>query len=358
MSIAKHIFLTGATGVLGRELVPRLLRDHPGARLTALLRPGPSGSVVDRLAAIRADVDDDSRVDAVAGDIGAPGLGLSERTRSGLCRSVTHVIHGAATTRLDAAPDVARNVNVDGTLRALALAESCRRLELYAQVSTALVCGDREGLVHEWELARGQRFLNSYEESKYRAEFEVRRRSLEIPVAVFRPSIIVGDSRTGRVSSFASLYSPLRHIADGTLRRMPFAANARLDLIPVDRVAESIARLTARSCAAGEVYHLCAGPGRRISMEQLMGETIRIAGSAAGAPLRFDDGSRLAPDTPERMRVFFEYLRFDREFSVTRAEEHLGNDVGLPPDHYLEPMLEYCRRTDWGRLPVAQEAVA
>ena len=130
-----------------------------------------------------------------------------------------------------------------------------------------MYAGDREGLVRESDLWMGQRFLNAYEEHKCRAEVRVRERSRTLPVAVFRPSIIVGDSRTGRICSFASLYSPLRHIADGTLRRMPCAANARVDLIPVDYVAEAIARLTTQSRAAGVTYQLCAGPGRRVSMK-------------------------------------------------------------------------------------------
>ena len=157
---------------------------------------------------------------------------------------------------------------------------------------------------------RDQGFLNPYEESKCRAEFEVRRRSLELPVTVFRPSIVVGHSRTGRVSSFNSLYSPLRRIADGAIRRIPAAADACLDLIPVDRVAAAIARLTKSSRAIGEVYHLCAGPGRRVSMGRLMGETVRVAGRVGGAPLRFDPGDPRSPrpELPPGMGVFWTEL--------------------------------------------------
>ena len=354
MGNARHIFLTGATGVLGTELVPRLLHEHADARITLLLRPGP-----DRFDSLRALAVGD-RMDAVVGDVTVRGLGLDEITRRELARSVTHVVHGAATTRLDAPAEVARAVNVDGTLRVLAFAETCRRLALFAHVSTAHVCGDREGLVREPELWRGQGFLNPYEESKCRAEFEVRRRSLEIPVAVFRPSIVVGHSRTGRVSSFASLYSPLRRIADGAIRRIPAAADASLDLIPVDRVAAAIARLTTSSRAIGEVYHLCAGPGGRVSMAQLMGETVRVAGTAGAAPLRFDPGRPRspAPGLPPGMAVFFDYLRFDREFCVDRAREHLGHEPGLPPDRFLGPVLEHCRDADWGRRSAPVEVPA
>jgi thioester reductase-like protein len=366
MSIAKHIFLTGATGVLGRELVPRLFRQHPGARITCLLRPDRDGSIVERLESLRSALRSDSvtadasELDAVAGDIAVPGLGLDAGRRRDLRHSVTHVIHGAATTRLDEAPEIAESINFDGTVRVLAFAESCRKLELFAHVSTVFVCGDREGLVLEGDLWRGQRFLNAYESSKCRAEFEVRRRSLELPVAVFRPSIIVGDSRDGHICSFGSLYSPLRHIAEGTLRWMPCSADARVDLIPVDYVAEAIARLTAQPRAIGEVYQLCAGPGRRVTVEHLFGETIRIAGNGAGPPMRFDPhASRVAPEgTPPRLSVFFDYLHFDRDFSIARVQEHLGADVVSLPSDFLTPMLEFCRRTDWGRRPALEEVAA
>jgi len=359
MAVAKHILLTGATGVLGVELVPRLLREHPGTRLTLLLRSDRAGSVADRLAFVQSSAGVD-RIDAVAGDVGVPHLGLDAATRRELGRSVTHVIHGAATTRLNEAPEIARNINLEGTLRVLGFATTCRNLDLFAHVSTAYVCGDREGLVLESDLWKGQLFLNAYEESKCRAEMLLRERSREMPVAVFRPSVIVGDSRTGHISSFSSLYSPLRRIADGLLRRMPCAEGASLDLIPVDHVAEAIARLTALDCAIGETYQLCAGPGRSVSMKRLMGETIRIAGCEAAPPLRFEpDDPRVAPrGTPSGIRVFFDYMHFDREFSIERAEEHLGSSVGSPPDDFLTPMFEFCRQTDCCRRPVLQEVLS
>jgi thioester reductase-like protein len=358
MSIAKHILLTGATGVLGSELVPRLLRCHPGARLTLLLRPDESGSITRRLESATSPLGaEGARIDAVLGDVGVSRLGLSDSTRAELRRSVTHVIHGAATTRLNEAPEIARSVNLEGTIRALTFAESCRRLDLFAHVSTAYVCGDRQGLVRESDLWMGQRFLNAYEESKCHAEMRVRARSVEMPIVVFRPSVIVGDSRTGRISSFASLYGPLRHIAEGTIRRLPFSERASLDLIPVDIVADAIARLTARSGAAGETYHLCAGPERRVSMKRLLEASIRIAGRRDAPPLRFEPENARIERAPSGSRVFFDYLRFDRTFSTARVREHLGAAAD-PPADFLTPLFEYCRETDWGRRVPTAETVS
>lgn len=388
MSNARHILLTGATGVVGRELVPRLLREHPNARITLLLRGEGERTAVERFGELRADLadvvgtdsrgpitgnptvpgrttgvdrEDLDRLDAVAGDVGAPHHGIPASTRRELLGSVTHVIHGAATTRLDEPLEVARRVNLTGTLRALAFAESCRNLELFAHVSTAYVCGDRVGLIRESDLWQGQAFLNAYEESKCQAEIRVHGRARELPIVVFRPSIIVGNSANGRISSFASIYSPLRRVADGSLRQLPCREDASLDLVPVDHVAEAIARLTASDRAVGSTYHLCAGPGRRTPVKLLLQEAIRIAGTPGLGLPRFaplENDAAVPEGTPARLRIFFDYLHLERNFSVIRAQEHLGVPPGPAPHDFVTPMLEFCRLTDWGRRPIGAEVLS
>jgi long-chain acyl-CoA synthetase len=282
---------------------------------------------------------------------------MAPAARRLLLGSVTHVIHGAATTRLDEHPDVARRVNVHGTRNALAFGAACPRLELFAHVSTAYVCGDREGLIRESDLVCGQSFLNSYEESKYRAEIEARSRAADLPIAVFRPSIIVGHSTSGCISSFASIYSPLRRVAEGSLRVLPCSANASLDLVPVDRVADAIARLAASGEADGRTYHLCAGSGRRTRVGDLVDATIRIAGEpGVPRPVFSPSAAATVPaDAPARLRIFFAYPGLDRDFCMANTRRGLGTDL-VPADlDFVTPMLECCRRTDWGRAPLREE---
>jgi len=91
------------------------------------------------------------------------------------------------------------------------------RLEKIAHISTAYVCGDREGAIYENDNSTKCHFSNNYEQSKWEAECHVGRFYPDMPVVIFRPSIVVGDSSTGRLNLFNVLYTPLRFVCRGDL---------------------------------------------------------------------------------------------------------------------------------------------
>src|SRR5207248_4237434 len=100
-----------------------------------------------------------------------------------------------------------RRLNLTGTQAVLELAIDCRNLRRFRHVSTVFVSGDRVGVVAEDELACGQAFRNAYEESKFEAELLVRRAMGQIPATVLRPSIVVGDTKTGEIDRFEGPYA-------------------------------------------------------------------------------------------------------------------------------------------------------
>jgi hypothetical protein len=153
------------------------------------------------------------------------------------------VIHSAATVRFDHSLDEARRINVEGTRRVLDFAAGMRQLRSLAYVGTAYVAGERSDLVRESELAVGQSYRNTYEQTKAEAEALVRSRLGSVPGVILRPSIIVGDSRTGVTSSFKMMYWPLKIYARRLWRTVPGYPDAVLDIVPVDFVAASVARL-------------------------------------------------------------------------------------------------------------------
>ena len=125
------------------------------------------------------------------------------------------------------------------------------QLRSLAYVGTAYVAGERTDLVRESELAVGQSYRNTYEQTKAEAEALVRSRLGSLPGVILRPSIIVGDSRTGVTSSFKMMYWPLKIYARRLWRTVPGYPDAVLDIVPVDFVAAAVARLAFDEAALG-----------------------------------------------------------------------------------------------------------
>ena len=230
------VLLTGATGFVGLELLRRFI-ERGDRRIHALVRAADDEAAAERLPA-------HARLSAVAGDIEEPGLGLSEENRERLARDVTTVVHCAASISFDLSLEESRRVNVDGTRNVVDFAKRCRRLERLTYVSTAYVAGEPRGLFREDQLDVGQRFRNPYERSKFEAERMIRSEAAGLPLQILRPSIVVGDSRTGRTSSFNVLYGPLKALARGRIPAIPARRSSPVDIVPVDYVARALVTLT------------------------------------------------------------------------------------------------------------------
>ena len=235
MNSEETILLTGATGFLGGRLVSELLQRQKEARLALLVRDRAGQPASERVAALVPPGDRD-RVDVYAGDVSLPNCGLAPEVYSRLAASVTRVIHSAATVRFDHTLEEAREINVEGTRRMLDFAAAAPRLRSLTYVGTAYVAGLRTGLVREDELAVGQGYRNTYEQTKAEAEALVRSRLDRLPGVILRPSIIVGDSQTGVTTSFKMLYWPLKIYARRLWRTVPGFPDAILDIVPVDYV--------------------------------------------------------------------------------------------------------------------------
>lgn len=295
--------ITGATGFLGAEILASLLAADPDVRFVALIRARSRVSLARRRQRLVANlpVAHAARVAVVHGDMTLPRLGLSALEYEALVAHVDRVIHVAATTSFTHPLGEARRQNVGGTAEALAF---CRRLVAGGKsgrldyVSTAYVAGDRTGTVGEDELDVGQGFRNTYEQSKLEAEALCRAASAELPIAIHRPSIIVGHSVTGATSSWKALYVPMRLIAPFYLRwpaltrfvPLPLERNCPLDVVPVDWVASAVATLYGRPEAAGRCHHLAAGPEGSVTSEKAIALACAFFG---GPPRRF-----LAPTAP------------------------------------------------------------
>ena len=180
---------------------------------------------------------------------------------AGLVRGVTHIIHTAADLRVNAPIAELRRTNLQGTEHVLELAQAAQAdhgLGRYSHVSTAYVAGGRRGPVPEDALTGAYGFSCAYEFSKFEGERRVQAARDRLPISVFRPGMIVGDSRTGEIKTFNTFYFPLRLYLAGRLPLVPGSRTQPVNLVPVDYVADAIVRLTLEPGAEGLNFHLTA----------------------------------------------------------------------------------------------------
>jgi thioester reductase-like protein len=366
MAADRGVFLTGATGLLGRYLLRDLLLT--GRRVVVLARDGREGSAAERVAQIVAFWAESSGRPlpcpvVLAGDLALPGLGLTHADRQWLGRHTRTVIHAAANlsfrARLDREP---WRTNVEGTV---ALLELCREVGVsqWHHVSTAFVCGQRTGIIREDELNCGQEFHNPYEQSKHEAEQRVRAAS-GLCATVYRPSVIVGDSRTGYTSSYAGFYrflelatrlaeSPTSPTSPRRLPlRLPLTGDERWDLVPVDWVSCAIVELVDQPQWHGRTFHLVSRAPvvarlvHAVAAEELNLTGVELvgregAGRAGCLEQRFLDG----------LQEYWPYLDGEASFDATNTATALPQ---LPPPLLDRPVLarliRFAACAQWGRV--------
>lgn len=257
------VLVTGATGFLGTQIIQKLLKETI-YEILVLVRGHNEENALQRLKRAWWEFPElkmaiGSRIHLINGDISQEKLGIESEIYENLVHSVTHIIHSAADLRLNAPLADLRKTNREGTSHVLQLACEIHEdhgLCRFSHVSTAYVAGRGKGLIDEDSLSDEEGFLSNYEKSKYESELEVKNSNL--PISIFRPGMIVGDSKTGYVKTFNTLYVPLRLYLSGKQRIIPIKSSAKINLVPVDYIADVIIRLTFDSRAEGLTFHLTA----------------------------------------------------------------------------------------------------
>ena len=254
----RTVLFTGFPGFIGARLIPRLMELDRDTTFVCLVQEKfvpAAREAVQKMAADHPHTK--QRMELAVGDITSPGLGMSHSEADALHARLTGCYHLAAVYDLAVKREIAMRVNVEGTKNVLDFLEESPRLTRFDYVSTAYVSGTAVGLFREGDLDVGQRFKNFYEETKFLAEVAVKERGL--PTAVYRPGIVVGDSRTGVTAKFDGPYfamNAMRHLPSPGAFIKVGSGNAPVNLVPVDFVLEAIARLSTWDGSAGKTYNL------------------------------------------------------------------------------------------------------
>lgn len=269
------IFLTGATGFIGGSFLQKWLNETD-LKVNLLVRSkkevNPKSRAREVLTGLFPEADISTlsqRVEVIEGDLGLERFGLEKVAYDQLAKRTAHILHCGAAVRFDLEISQARQINVRGTERLLTFAKACPRLERVSYVGTAYVAGKQSGIVRDDELDKGQHHNNSYERSKFEAETLVRTAMADLPITIFRPSIVVCDSRTGHLSQYSAFNRLLRRYTLGRLTMLPGNLSTRMDLVPVDYVADAAFAIVKNPATIGRCYHLTAGVDNLTSLEEI-----------------------------------------------------------------------------------------
>ncbi|HWJ65654.1 MAG TPA: SDR family oxidoreductase [Nocardioides sp.] len=268
-------FVTGATGFIGRHLVPELIANRQGP-IYVLVR----GSSQWRMDALIRQWGSD-RVQTVVGDLSQPGLGVDEAWVAEHAGSIDHFFHLAAIYDITADDATNDAMNIEGTRNALDLAG---RLQAgcFHQVSSVAAAGDYHGRFDETMFEEGQPLPSPYHRTKYESEKMVREQAA-LPWRVYRPAIVVGHSETGAMDKVDGPYyffPVIKRLRDSLPAWLPLVGIDLGDtnLVPVDYVAKAMDHLAHLPDRDGEAFHLVNPDPQPVI------EMINAFCGAAGAP--------------------------------------------------------------------------
>jgi NAD(P)-dependent dehydrogenase (short-subunit alcohol dehydrogenase family) len=274
-------FVTGATGFIGRRLVERLLERK--GKIHVLVREDSQGRLDELIehweTVCEATVS--RRIHPVLGDLRMPLLGLEEERITELEGTVEHFFHLAAVYDMTAPVELDMAVNVGGTNHALELAGAIRA-ERFHHVSSIAVAGAYKGVFGENQFDEGQRLPSPYHATKFEAERTVREQAL-IPWRIYRPGIVVGDSKTGEMDKIDGPYyffKAIQRMRQVVPQWMPLVGLdlGKTNIVPVDWVAGALDHIAHRANLDGQAFHLTyPGP-------QKVDEVINDLAAAAHAP--------------------------------------------------------------------------
>ena len=359
------IFLTGSTGYIGAHVAANLLDGH-GAALNVLVRArDPREAQVRLWHAMQLHLDFprfyeylQTRVRVFCGDLTSPGFGLGRDEYDRLVHTTDSVIHCAASLNRKSEKSCL-NVNLRGTLEVLTLArhaEHYHGLRRFSQVSTVAVAGQRnhEVVTEDRSIEWDRSDYDPYARTKKFCEHMMRVLLPDTPKTVFRPSIVLGDSRYAETTQFDMVRS---FVFLAGLPVLPFRPTDKIDIVNVDFVADAIATLHQKDQPQHDIYHLSSGLESQtfrqlttaLAAEQNKRGPIFIPflEKPFAATVNFLSGRKgPAGRGAALMKVFMPYLVWNTVFDNTRVTAELGRKP-VPFSRYSYPLLKFSRENQF-----------
>lgn len=344
------VLLTGFPSFAARRMCEELVRGPKRTLVHAVVRAKSLEEA--ELALDVLPLEERQRVHLIEGDAASMDFGLSGAELKMLTPQIDVIHHMAQVSYLGADKKLATQVNVVGAREVIEIAAQCSSLKCLVHHSSAAVAGDRRGLVLEGELDKGQSFRNPVEETLARGERILRGHMDKLPIAVVRPTIVVGDSQTGEVDRFDGPYFMILLIMTSPPEfpmPLPGRGDAPLHLVPIDYVVRAAARIGRDPRAPGRTFHIGdPSPLTARRVFELVASTGGrrtpgfIPANLTKALLRTPGLDRLAKSP----RAFLDALATPVDYSFANTAELLADtDVRCPPfESYVERLVEYVQQ--------------
>ena len=359
------IFLTGSTGYIGAHVAANLLDGH-GASLNLLVRAkDPQEAQLRLWRGLQLHMEFSrfyehlqTKMRVFCGDITVPGFGLNRDEYDRLVHTTDSVIHCAASLNRKSEKSCL-NVNLRGTLEVLTLArhaEHYHGLRRFSEVSTVAVAGKRKNEVvtedHAIEWDRSD--YDPYARTKKFCEHMAGVLLPDTPKTVFRPSIVLGDSRHAATTQFDMVKA---FVFLAGLPVLPFRPTDKIDIVNVDFVADAIAALHQKDQPKHEIYHLSSGTSSQ-TFRELTAALAAAQEKRKPVFLPFTEkpftgsvnflSNRQSPlgKGASLMKVFMPYLVWNTVFDNTRVTTELGRKP-VPFSQYSFPLLKFSRENNF-----------
>jgi NAD(P)-dependent dehydrogenase (short-subunit alcohol dehydrogenase family) len=311
--------ITGGSGFIGKRLIRQLL-SRPGAEIHFLMR----NLAPERLETLSAFWGvEAARAVPLPGDLTLPLCGVDPAEIAALRGRVDHVFHLGAIYDLDADPQQEMQVNIEGTRNALMLAQALEA-RCFHHISSIAAAGLYEGVFREDMFEEAENLQHPYFASKHEAERVVRREA-KIPFRIYRPGLVVGDSRTGEMDKIDGPYYVFKLIQKVRRLLPPWVPmigleGGRINLVPVDFVVSALDFLAHRPGLDGRCFHLVDPHPRRA------GDIFALFAGAAHAPrIAMRINTALFGLLPRPLVQALKAMT-----PVRRIQKALMKDLGLP----------------------------
>ena len=359
------IFVTGTTGYLGSYVAAGLFTEHRDT-LNLLVRAEDGEEARRRLwhslqlhfnfPVFREHLS--ARMRIFCGDLTSPRFGLNDEQYDLLVASTDSVLHCAASLNRKSEKSCL-NVNLRGTLEVVQLAMRARDnhgLRRFSHVSTVAVAGHRANEVVQEDSAIdwSRSDYDPYARTKKFCEHMINELLHDVPRTIFRPSIVLGDSRRAETNQFEMVRA---FVFLAGLPVLPFRPGDRIDIVPVDFVADAVATLHQKEKPAHVIYHLSSGrdsetfsvltevlaqaQGKRAPMfvPELEGPSSKVVNALAG-------GAGKVGGLATLLKVFLPYLVWNTVFDNSRVVAEMSCRPA-PFSQYCYPLLRFSRENDF-----------